>query len=105
FGSFFVHRDKSLVKDLRDVEVIPRCSRRHLIEIGAARWLIERRLHPKRFKLFCQSHRRWLKFELWEMKIDITRLQFCALSQHLAGQLRFECAQAVYVVGKQNQEL
>src|SRR6266849_5136610 len=51
FSSFFVHRDKGFVKDLRDIEVIVGLSRRHPVEIGAALRLIECGLHPKRFKL------------------------------------------------------
>src|SRR6266481_7814528 len=105
FSSFFVHRDEGLVKYLRDVEVIPRRPWRDLVEIRAAFGLIEGGSHPKRFKFFSQSNRGRLELELWQMKINVACLEFCALSQHLAGQFRFECVEAVYVVGKQNQEL
>src|SRR5919106_1110757 len=53
FRSLFVHRDKGFVKNLRDIEVIPRCSRRHSIEIGASPRLIECGFHSERLELFC----------------------------------------------------
>src|SRR5437879_4328007 len=85
FSSFFVHRDERLVKDLRDVEVIVRCSWRDLVEIGAALRLIERSLHPERFKLFGQSNGWWFEFEFWQMEIDISLFDFCAAGEHVTA--------------------
>src|SRR5437016_2296884 len=93
------------MKDLRDIEVIPWRPRRDLVEIRAALRLVERGLHPERFKLFGQSHRWRLEFELRQMKINVARLEFCASGQHVAGQLRFESVQTLYVVGEKNEEL
>src|SRR6476660_6572647 len=105
FSSFFVHRDKRLMKDLRDVEVILRRPRRDLVEIRAALRNIECSFHPKRFELFCQSNRRRLELELWQMKIDVARLEFCATSQHLAAELGFDRAQTIYLSGKKDEQL
>src|SRR3989440_9375870 len=47
-GSFFIHRGKKFLKDLRDIEVILLRSLRHFFENGPALWLVERRPHPAR---------------------------------------------------------
>ena len=86
FGSFFVHRDKGLVKDLRNLEVIVRFARRDPVEIRAALWLIERALHPERFEFFGLFNRRRFKFELGQVEIDIAPFEFCALRQQLGRQ-------------------
>jgi hypothetical protein len=36
FGSFFVHRDKCFVEDIRDRQITIRSSRGHSVEVGAA---------------------------------------------------------------------
>src|SRR4029077_11496766 len=49
-GSFFVHGNEGLVKDIGDVEIIVRFARRHPIEIRAASRNIECAFHSKRLK-------------------------------------------------------
>src|SRR5438046_9085585 len=78
FSSFFVHCNKSFVKDLRDVEVILRRPWRDLVEISATLWLIERGLHPERFKFFGSSDRCRLELELCQLKIHAAPFEFCA---------------------------
>ena len=67
FGSFFIHRDERLVKHPRNVELVFWLSERETIEVGAARWLIERCPHAERFQLRGERKRRWLELELRQM--------------------------------------
>src|SRR4029450_13995406 len=105
FGSFFVHGDEGLVKDIGDVEVIIRLAGRDLTEIRAALRNIECAFHSKRLKLFCERDGRRFKFELWQMQIDVLLFEFCAFRQKVRGELRFQCTQTIYVAGKKNEKL
>ena len=93
------------MKNLRDVEIIPGRSRSDLVKIRAALRLIERGLHSERFKLFGQSNCWRLEFELWQTKIDVALLEFCAAGEDVSAQFRFEPAEPVYFVWKKDHEL
>jgi hypothetical protein len=58
---------------------------RDLVEIRAALRLIERSLHPERFKLFGQSNWSGLELELWQMKIDVALFEFCAAARDIGA--------------------
>src|SRR5439155_4624892 len=85
FSSLFIHGDESLVEDLRNIEVVIRLARRHLVEIRAALRLIERGFHSQRFKFFGQSNCWRLKLELWQMKIDVAPFEFGATGECVAA--------------------
>src|SRR5215813_14133176 len=87
FGSFFVHGDKSFVKNVRDVEVIIRFAWRHFIEIGAALRNIECAFHSQRLKFFRERNRGRLKLELWQTQIDLLRFELCASRQNARSEL------------------
>src|SRR6266545_1927253 len=91
FSSFFVQGNEGLVKDIGDVEIIIRLARRHLIEIRAALRNIECAFHSKRLKFFRERNRR--------------RFELCAFCQNVRGELRFQCTQTIYLVGKKNKTL
>jgi hypothetical protein len=55
--------------------------------------------------LFGQSNGRRLEFELWETEIDVALFEFCAASEDVGAQFRFEGAQPIYVVRKKDDEL
>src|SRR5919198_2463174 len=104
-GSFFVQGDESLVKNVGDVEVIIRLARCDLIEICAASRNIECAFDSKRLEIFCERNSRGIELELWQMQIDILRLELCAFCQNVRCDLRFHCTQTIYLVGKKNEKL
>src|SRR5581483_10404329 len=61
--------------------------------------------HSQRLKFFGEGNRRRFKLELWQMQIDILRFELCALCEDVGGELRFQCTQAIYLVGKQYEKL
>ena len=83
FRPFFIYCDKCFVKDLRNIKVIVRFTRRDFIKVRAAGWLIEGGFHSQSLQRLAQRYSRWFEFEFGQREIDVVLFQLGSLRQHL----------------------